>query len=122
MAQGEGIFLKHIFLIVILFVQATNLGEPRGDDLTRELIFGNLEELALTSSVFDNVRVWFNNRGWAASVAYMNAANNIVLRASVKARLDDLDYWGQDDPEKFGIAVVNHPMNYTKDQLDTEVM
>ena len=33
---------------------------------------------------FDNVRVWFNNKGWAASVAYMNALNNVILRAGVK--------------------------------------
>ena len=33
---------------------------------------------------FDNVRVWFNNKGWAASVAYMNAVNNIILRAGVQ--------------------------------------
>ena len=32
---------------------------------------------------FDNIRVWFNNKGWAASVAYMNAVNNIVLRAGI---------------------------------------
>ena len=24
--------------------------------------------------------VWFNNKGWAASVSYLNALNNIVLR------------------------------------------
>lgn len=32
---------------------------------------------------FDNIRVWFNNKGWAASVSYMNAVNNIVLRAGI---------------------------------------
>lgn len=65
-------------------------------------------------------------------MAYMNAANNLILRASVQARQDDLsgddfdfDFGGGGgfrDPAKFGIAVVNHPMNYTKQQLDTEVM
>ena len=33
---------------------------------------------------FDNIRVWFNNKGWAASVAYMNAVNNVVLRAGTE--------------------------------------
>ncbi len=56
------------------------MGSPRLDSTTRQIIFGNLNDLALSSSTFDNVRVWFNNKGWAASVAYMNAANNIVLR------------------------------------------
>ena len=36
------------------------------------------------SRTFDNIRVWFNNKGWAASVSYMNAVNNVVLRATVK--------------------------------------
>ena len=36
------------------------------------------------SRTFDNIRVWFNNKGWAASVSYMNAVNNIVLRAAVQ--------------------------------------
>lgn len=40
--------------------------------------------------MFDNIRVWFNNKGWAASMAYMNAINNVVLRASIKAQQDDL--------------------------------
>ena len=42
----------------------------------------NLQGFA--SRTFDNIRVWFNNKGWAASVSYMNAANNVVLRAGVK--------------------------------------
>ena len=36
------------------------------------------------SRTFDNVRVWFNNKGWAASVSYMNAVNNVVLRAGIE--------------------------------------
>ena len=76
--------------------------------------------------MFDNIRVWFNNKGWAASVAYMNAINNIILRASIKAEQDDFgDGWAVDgykDPAKYGMGLVNHPMNFTKEQLDTEVM
>ena len=82
--------------------------------------------MALSSPAFDNVRVWFDNKGWAASVAYMNAINNVILRASIAAAAEDLDseYWdgGMKDPSLFGIAVQNHPMNYTREQLDTEVM
>ncbi len=83
-----------------------------------------MEDLALSSSVFDNVRVWFNNKGWAASMAYMNALNNMVLRASIRAQNDDFDSDWNDfkDPEKYGISVISQPMNYTKEQLDTEVM
>ena len=99
------------------------MGKSRLDDTTRDLIFGNLEDLTLSSPHLDNVRVWFNNKGWISSVSYMNAINNLVLRASIEARMDDFDYDGPFlDASKFGIAAINHPMNYTKDQLDTEIM
>ena len=109
------------------WLKATNLGEPRIDDTVRDLIFGNIEDFALSSGLLDSIRVWFNNKGWAASVAYMNAVNNIVLRASIEAQQEDFDSFDWDnsgfkDSSKFGMAVVNHPMNYTKEQLDTEVM
>ena len=61
----------------------------------------------------------------------MNAVNNLILRASVKARQEDLglDFGDWDspavsmrDPSAFGISVISHPMNYTKQQLDTEVI
>lgn len=42
--------------------QATNEGESRLDDTTRQVIFGNLEDMALSSPLFDNVRIWFNNK------------------------------------------------------------
>ncbi len=41
-------------------------------------------------------------------------------------REEDLnsDSWDMEfkDPTKYGIAVITHPMNYTRQQLDTEVM
>lgn len=40
---------------------------------------------------FDNIRVWFNNKGWAASVSYMNAVNNVVLRAGTEEAGDIVD-------------------------------
>ena len=99
------------------------------DDTVRDVVFGNVEDAALSSSVFDNVRVWFNNKGWAASVAYMNAINNVILRASIAAAEENMDLSMNFDfssglkiPEEYGMAVINHPMNYTRDQLDTEVM
>ena len=121
--------------------KATNKGKDRLEDLSSDITFGALdltdfsfgalENLALTSSSLDNVRVWFNNKGWAASVAYMNSVNNIILRASLeKAEESDFDAgfdWEEDDDNKYdytkyGIALTNHPMNFTKGQLDKEVM
>ena len=59
----------------------------------------------------------------------MNAMNNMILRASLEAANEDLDggfdfdfNFANKDPAQFGIATINHPMNYTKDQLDTEIM
>uniref|UniRef100_A0A8C2T8K0 P-type phospholipid transporter n=1 Tax=Coturnix japonica TaxID=93934 RepID=A0A8C2T8K0_COTJA len=52
--------------------------------------------------------VWFNNKGWHAMVSFLNVANNAVLRANLRT--------GQ-APEEYGITVVNHPLNLTKEQL-----
>uniref|UniRef100_A0A8C6P4U4 P-type phospholipid transporter n=1 Tax=Nothobranchius furzeri TaxID=105023 RepID=A0A8C6P4U4_NOTFU len=56
----------------------------------------------------DNVKVWYNNKGWHAMVAFMNVANNAILRAHLPrgAHLDE-----------YGITTINHPLNLTKEQL-----
>ncbi|XP_019386627.1 PREDICTED: retinal-specific ATP-binding cassette transporter [Crocodylus porosus] len=56
----------------------------------------------------ENVKVWFNNKGWHAMVIFLNIANNGVLRANLQK--------GQ-SPEEYGITVINHPLNLTKEQL-----
>ncbi|KAF5880153.1 retinal-specific ATP-binding cassette transporter-like isoform X2, partial [Clarias magur] len=35
-----------------------------------------------------NVKVWFNNKGWHAMVAFMNVANNAILRANLPFHAD----------------------------------
>ncbi|XP_066453464.1 retinal-specific phospholipid-transporting ATPase ABCA4 [Eleutherodactylus coqui] len=56
----------------------------------------------------NNVKVWFNNKGWHSMVIFINVANNAILRANL----------GEDkDPEEYGITAMNHPLNLTKDQL-----
>ena len=87
--------------------KATNLGEERLNFIEKSVLFnrlGNIWYIEHSKNIctiflifcigseirnvekdrFDNIRVWFNNKGWAASVAYMNAVNNIVLRAGVQ--------------------------------------
>ena len=84
--------------------KATNLGESRLNFFEKEVVSArisqNISYLVFSEALlihisgtelkdyeknnFDNVRVWFNNKGWAASVAYMNAVNNIILRAGVQ--------------------------------------
>ncbi|XP_049663269.1 retinal-specific phospholipid-transporting ATPase ABCA4 isoform X3 [Accipiter gentilis] len=56
----------------------------------------------------ENIKVWFNNKGWHAMVSFLNVANNAILRANLRT--------GQ-DPEEYGITAVNHPLNLTKEQL-----
>lgn len=60
-----------------------------------------------------NVKVWFNNEGWVSSAAYMNAVNNVLLRAQLPPSADVGAY---------GVAVVNHPMNFTRAQLQDELL
>ncbi|XP_040926208.1 retinal-specific phospholipid-transporting ATPase ABCA4-like isoform X1 [Betta splendens] len=56
----------------------------------------------------DNVKVWYNNKGWHAMVAFMNVANNGILRAHLP-RGADLD--------RYGITAINHPLNLSREQL-----
>ncbi|TSK13580.1 Retinal-specific ATP-binding cassette transporter [Bagarius yarrelli] len=55
-----------------------------------------------------NVKVWYNNKGWHAMVAFLNVANNAILRANLPFHAD---------PAEFGITTINHPLNLTKEQL-----
>ncbi|XP_023820616.1 retinal-specific ATP-binding cassette transporter isoform X2 [Oryzias latipes] len=55
-----------------------------------------------------NIKVWYNNKGWHAMVAYMNVANNAILRAFLPPAHRS---------EEFGITAINHPLNLTKEQL-----
>ncbi|KAM6921905.1 phospholipid-transporting ATPase ABCA1 [Xenentodon cancila] len=59
----------------------------------------------------NNVKVWYNNKGWHAMVSFVNVMNNGLLRASLLP-----------GPERrrHGITAYNHPLNLTKEQL-TEV-
>ncbi|KAF0028277.1 hypothetical protein F2P81_019364 [Scophthalmus maximus] len=56
----------------------------------------------------NNVKVWYNNKGWHAMVSFMNVANNAILRANL-AKGANLD--------EYGITAINHPLNLTKEQL-----
>uniref|UniRef100_A0A669CMV4 P-type phospholipid transporter n=1 Tax=Oreochromis niloticus TaxID=8128 RepID=A0A669CMV4_ORENI len=56
----------------------------------------------------NNVKVWYNNKGWHAMVSFMNVANNAILRANLPREANLAEY---------GITVINHPLNLTKEQL-----
>ncbi|XP_016121528.1 retinal-specific ATP-binding cassette transporter-like [Sinocyclocheilus grahami] len=56
----------------------------------------------------NNIKVWFNNKGWHTIVAFMNVANNAILQANLPPGADLNEY---------GITAINHPLNLTKEQL-----
>nr|XP_046261580.1 phospholipid-transporting ATPase ABCA1b [Scatophagus argus]XP_046261583.1 phospholipid-transporting ATPase ABCA1b [Scatophagus argus] len=56
----------------------------------------------------NNVKIWFNNKGWHSIGAFINVMNNGILRANLPDGRD---------PSKYGISAFNHPLNLTKEQL-----
>ncbi|XP_051513569.1 phospholipid-transporting ATPase ABCA1-like [Myxocyprinus asiaticus] len=56
----------------------------------------------------NNVKVWFNNKGWHSIGAFLNVMNNGILRANLPPGKD---------PRTFGMTAFNHPLNLTKEQL-----
>ncbi|XP_034561698.1 retinal-specific phospholipid-transporting ATPase ABCA4a [Notolabrus celidotus] len=56
----------------------------------------------------NNVKVWYNNKGWHAMVSFMNVANNAILRSNLPKDANLNEY---------GITAINHPLNLTKEQL-----
>ncbi|KAF4105040.1 phospholipid-transporting ATPase ABCA1b [Onychostoma macrolepis] len=56
----------------------------------------------------NNVKIWFNNKGWHSIGAFLGVMNNGILRANLPPGKD---------PRQFGITAFNHPLNLTKEQL-----
>ncbi|KAG8263661.1 ATP-binding cassette sub- A member 1 [Homalodisca vitripennis] len=88
------------------------LGQIINSTIPNQLVPAVVTQASPANFSSNNVMVWFFNKAWASSVAYMNALNNVVLRASVPTNTE-----GQ-----FSINTINHPMNYTKNQLGIEMI
>ncbi|CAG0915031.1 unnamed protein product [Notodromas monacha] len=60
------------------------------------------------------IKVWFFNKGWITSVAFMNAINNVILRTHLEAKFRMMNS-SEDailpDFREYGVAVVNHPIS-----------
>ncbi|XP_062816399.1 phospholipid-transporting ATPase ABCA7 isoform X1 [Anolis carolinensis] len=82
------------------------LSVPKGSSLDRLLhnLVGFVDGLATRQ----NVKVWFNNKGWHAMVSFVNVASNGILRARLPVA---------DNGPYFGVTAINHPLNLTKEQL-----
>ncbi|XP_072457451.1 phospholipid-transporting ATPase ABCA7 isoform X2 [Notamacropus eugenii] len=68
----------------------------------------NLSAWAEGLDTQNNVKVWFNNKGWHAMVAFINVLNNGLLRAHLPPGAD---------PRTYRITTLNHPLSLTKEQL-----
>ncbi|XP_029772205.1 phospholipid-transporting ATPase ABCA7 [Suricata suricatta] len=100
-------------------------GLPSGQEVSRSLqelrvllspqpggaldhILNNLTAWAHGLDAEDSLKIWFNNKGWHAMVAFVNRANNALLRARLPP-----------GPARraHSISTLNHPLNLTKEQL-----
>ncbi|XP_024866852.1 phospholipid-transporting ATPase ABCA1b isoform X2 [Kryptolebias marmoratus] len=56
----------------------------------------------------NNVKIWFNNKGWHSVAAFINVMSNGILRANLPPG---------EEASRYGINAFNHPLNLTKEQL-----
>uniref|UniRef100_A0A672G6Q6 P-type phospholipid transporter n=1 Tax=Salarias fasciatus TaxID=181472 RepID=A0A672G6Q6_SALFA len=82
-------------------------------DNVTDQIFWNARTLLKRLGTRDNVKVWFYNQAYHGMVSFLSGANNGILRANLPAG---------EDPRQYGIAVSNHPLNLTKEQLSFAAM
>ncbi|XP_062967298.1 phospholipid-transporting ATPase ABCA7 [Cynocephalus volans] len=82
------------------------LSPQPGEALDR--VLNNLTVWAHGLDAQDSLKIWFNNKGWHAMVAFVNRANNALLRAHLPPGSDGHAY---------SITTLNHPLNLTKEQL-----
>lgn len=71
-------------------------------------ILSTLRVWALGSDPQKSLKVWFNNKGWHAMVAFVNRANNALLHAHLPPGANHSAH---------SITTLNHPLNLTKEQL-----
>ena len=62
-----------------------------------------------------NIKIWFNNKGYDAGVSYLNVINNALLRSQMLAKNASADI------TRHGIVLFNHPMPFTKGQFLAEI-
>ncbi|XP_055968962.1 phospholipid-transporting ATPase ABCA7 [Sorex fumeus] len=71
-------------------------------------ILQKLSEWVRHWETWNNLKVWFNNKGWHAMVAFVNRANNALLHAHLPP---------DSTRRARSITTVNHPLNLTKTQM-----
>ena len=87
----------------------------------------SIKNIKLIQNLIKNkrARVWYNNKGFHSMPTFLNVMNNAILRANVRKSFQDekksdvdLDVMAN----KYGITVINHPMNQTNNYLSTEYL
>ncbi|CAF4021231.1 unnamed protein product [Rotaria sp. Silwood2] len=61
------------------------------------------------------VSVWYNNKGWSSSVAFLNIFNNALLRGLLLQDNSSIDI------NDYGITAINHPLPQTELQIDSDL-
>ncbi|XP_029356365.1 ATP-binding cassette sub-family A member 1 [Echeneis naucrates] len=89
----------------------TRYSIPQNGSLHR--LLDRLPDFLGRSTSENNVKVWYNNKGWHALVSFVNVMNNGLLRASLPPG---------PDRRRHGITAFNHPLNLTKEQLSEVAM
>uniref|UniRef100_A0A8D1BS30 P-type phospholipid transporter n=1 Tax=Sus scrofa TaxID=9823 RepID=A0A8D1BS30_PIG len=77
-------------------------------DSSADRFLSNLGRFMTGLDTKNNVKVWFNNKGWHAISSFLNVINNAILRANLQKG---------ENPSQYGITAFNHPLNLTKQQL-----
>ncbi|KFO28911.1 ATP-binding cassette sub-family A member 7 [Fukomys damarensis] len=82
------------------------LSPKHGGALDR--VLNNLTVWALGLDTQNSLKIWFNNKGWHAMVAFVNRANNALLHAHLPM-----------GPARHAHSIItlNHPLNLSKEQL-----
>jgi hypothetical protein len=60
-------------------------------------------------------KVWYNNKGWPASVAFLNIFNNALLRGVLQQTNPSVSIGD------YGITAMNHPLPQTDIQIDSNL-
>ncbi|KAI6203529.1 ATP-binding cassette sub-family A member 1 [Aphelenchoides besseyi] len=71
-------------------------------------VIDSIEQIFDYLDIEEGVKVWFNNKAWAALPVNVNSFYNAALRSRLRP---------DQSPNKFGIYAINHPMNDTAENI-----
>jgi ATP-binding cassette subfamily A (ABC1) protein 1 len=88
---------------------------PSDADIVSEIykIFESLTNPVRSQSKKQIVKIWYNNKGYFSSVAFLNTLNNAILRSKLKNQ--------NVDSANVGLISINHPLPYTVKQINDQL-